>query len=142
MHFTRTRTVRVLAAAALVMVAAGGYYLRLVQSEGIRFEKGSIEYMVLTPSVLKSFPVDGLGQVQHYYYSASDGNKPLINSIELVSDIGREEVQNMISRNLAALGFEQIEPLEFEKNGQHISVIIESKGAKKLNVAIALLEIL
>lgn len=126
----------------LICLVIGVYYIRLSMMESIRFDKDSIEYRLLTPDILKNISTEDIGKIKHYYYSAADGHKPLINSIEMVSDKSREYVENILENYLVNHQFIKIKPGEFKRDGQEVSISFEKADSKIWNINITLVEMI
>lgn len=126
----------------LTCLFLGGYYINLSMSEGIRFAKNSIEYRLLTPDILKGIKTGDTETIKHYYYSAADGNKPLINAVELESGEDINEIEKKLTQYLINHHYTNIKPGEFIKDNQQISISFEKKQANIWNVSVTLLEVI
>jgi hypothetical protein len=48
------------------------------------FSKNSIDYYLLTPKVIKGFPLPSESKEIRYYYSSGDGTKPTSNGVTII----------------------------------------------------------
>jgi len=126
----------------LISAALVAYYVKLSLSESLRFEKGSLEYRLLTPDIFKKFNTNQTGKVKYYYYSAADGNKPLINAIELESSYKKEQIEKETDNYFIDHHYAKISSGEYKNNKQIVSVSIQQAREGKLNISITVAEIL
>lgn len=134
------KTLTIILLPILVCLAIGIYYVKLSFSESLRFSGHSIQYLLLTPEILKKLPVEEIGTVKHYYYSAADGNKPLINAIEMESKKSEDIIETTVTNYLIKNGFTTDTPNTFVKDKQEISLGIEKSEPNSSNVNITLIE--
>lgn len=126
----------------LTCLTIAAYYMKLAMTDNLWYEKDSIKYRLLTPAILKKFPAEDVGKVEYYYYSAADGNKPLINSIKLVSDKDKDYLEEKITRYFMNNQFTKTQFGELIKDDLQISVLFEKNNSNTWNVSITLLEII
>ena len=126
----------------LICLVVVVYYRNLVMTENIRFPKDSIEYRLLTPNVIKNIQIDDIGEVKYYYYSAADGNKPLINAIKLESNKDKNYIESKITQHLINNQFTKIKSGKFIKDNQKISVLFEKNNSNTWNASIIVIEVI
>lgn len=120
----------------------GVYYAKLVLSESLHYSKHSIEYILMTPEVFKHLPVEEIGKVKEYYYSAADGNKPVINALELESDKTVNAIDATLADYFSKNNYTSSSKNTFSKDKQEISISIEKSQSNTLTVNITLLELI
>lgn len=126
----------------LTCLTIASYYIKLTVTDNLRYKKDSIKYRLLTPAILKKFPAEDIGKVKHYYYSAADKNKPLINSIKLVSSKDKDYLEEKITRYFVNNQFTKTRSGELIKDNLQISVLFEKNNSNIWDVRITLLEII
>jgi hypothetical protein len=65
---------------AIIMV----YMVNAIFDESRYFSKNSIDYYLLTPKVIKDFPLPSESKEIRYYYSSGDGTKPTSNGVTII----------------------------------------------------------
>lgn len=139
----RTVNKRVIFLALLFAFAAAGlaaYYLKLSLGESLSFGKDSIEYRLLTPQDLKQLPIASLGNLDHFYYSAADGNKPLINAVEIISSLDTQQRQRILREYFISRGYKENAKGEFKKETTTASAMVSQEAAGAWRVIITLEE--
>lgn len=131
----RRPLVGVLLAVALVG-AASVYGLALVLSESRTYTASSVDHLLLTPRLLKELPLDSQG-VARYTYSAADGPKPAVTTVELTARGERVQVERSIGAYLAARGFAERDPGSFSKGRREVQVEYGQSRAGGVDVRVA-----
>jgi hypothetical protein len=139
---TLNKTLALVFTSVLICLLVGLYYVKLSVSESLWYSENSIEYLLLTPDILKNLPVEKIGMVKHYYYSAADGSKPLINAIEMESEKNRDFIETTVAGYLGENGFTGDNPNIFVKDKQQITLGTEKSESNSWFVNITLLEII
>jgi len=126
----------------LTCLGIGMYYMKLSLSENMEFERNSIEYRLLTPNILKDIPTEDIGKVSRYYYSAAEGDKPLINAVELVSGKEKERLENIIMRYFLHKQFIINKHGKIVKDDEEITLTFEKNDSNEWVIRITLAEII
>jgi hypothetical protein len=133
------RSAHLLILAGLLLIAAGVYYAKLVFSESLYIEKNSIEYYFLVPAIIKDIPLDSTDEVVSYYYSAADGNKPAVASVEFTTPKSANEVDDSIVSYFKGLGFVGSNNA-YKKDSNEISITHSTSDAGEVLINVAVLE--
>ena len=124
----------------VIALSAAVYYIVLSFSEGKVLSPGSIDGYVLIPSILRSEEISRLGKVRNYYYSAADGPKPRIASVNIMTYKQKETVHQQVRRYFLSMGFKENEDHELWNGKQEVSVSFEKNEERGWIVDIALLD--
>ena len=116
----------------IASIAILAYLASIIFSENVSYQKGSLEYYILTQEIIKELPLEELTDAK-YFYSSADGNKPAINTIEFPASAS----DSILSDYFSSKQYKLIENGSYKKNSQE--VVIESKNNR---VKITVLEYL
>lgn len=138
----KTKTKSYLAALFVILFISAAfaiYYVKLSLSESLKFENGSLPYRLLTPNILKNFNARKIGKVKYFYYSAADGNKPLINAIELVSSQKKEFIEQLADDYFIQHHYLKSGPGQYKKDRQnvYVSILRTSNGHLNINITVS-----
>ncbi len=107
------------------------YSASIILSEHVTYKKGSLEYYLLTPEIIKELPLKQLTDAK-YYYSSADGNKPAINTIEFSGTISDSILSDYFSSNQ----YEIIENGSYKKGSQEVTVEYVKDDEKRMRITI------
>ncbi len=119
----------------ITTIIALAYLLSIIVSESVSYEKGSLEYYLLTTEIIKELPFTELEDA-NYFYSTADGNKPVENVVEFSTT----KPISALSEYLIANKFKLLADGSYE-NGSQIIYIEYSENEKK-QIKITVLEYL
>jgi hypothetical protein len=131
-------------ASVLAILAVGGvvaYCLSAVLSDGRTYSKASLDYLILTPEVIKGLPLDHSYEAQ-YTYSAADGPKPAICTLEFAATGDQDHLINEIGQYLKGLGLTEKSPGVFVRDGQEVLVHSSSHDARYSRMRVEVLDFL
>lgn len=118
-----------------IFITALAYLALLVFSESVTYSKSSVEYYLLTPQVLKGLPLEEV-ETAEYYYSAADGNKPTINSIELSLDGEKQQINNKLSGFFTANNYTISDDGFYKKGATEVSVEYQEEDGVRVKVTV------
>ncbi|WP_157496850.1 hypothetical protein [Hahella ganghwensis] len=126
----------------VLMIVLGVYYFSASLSENRRYSQYSIDYLLLTPAILKEQPVQGATDVV-YFYSAADGNKPTVITMEFRSAIALSEIKKLLADYFKSQGFKPNNIGIFTKQNEEVLVeITHDNGDNNQSIKLSLLEYL
>ena len=119
---TRTRIAAILATTALLaVVAIAAYVVVAILSDGRSYSKSSPDYLILTPSIIRNMPL-AQAMDMRFTYSAADGPKPVVSTVEFVVTGDSERFTEAIKEYLRSNGLTEKSPGVFERSGQEVSL--------------------
>jgi hypothetical protein len=126
----------ILSAVIGVALLIGAYCLMALVSEQRTYGPMSPDYLLLTPKLIRQLPV-GQAEEVAYAYSAADGPKPTVSSIEFVAkEAHRAELESGIRTYLTGLGFVEKSPGQFAQTRHEVAVESTPMGTEKLRIKV------
>ena len=119
----------------IASVAILAYLASIIFSENVYYQKGSLEYCLLTQEIIKELPLETQAEAK-FFYSSADGNKPAKNTVEFSGTISDSILSDYFSSNQ----YELIENGSYKKDSQE--VIVEYIGPDKNRIKITVLDYL
>jgi hypothetical protein len=124
--------------AVLVLVAVAGiaaYVVAAMLSDGRSYSKSSLDYLILTPAILRSLPL-GQAEDMRFTYSAADGPKPVVSTVEFVITGDQDRFTEAIREDLRSKGLTEKSPGVFERSGQEVSLLPASADAPRMRIEV------
>ena len=123
---------------ALILLS---YYLIASFSESKRYSKNSLDYLLLTPGLLKNQPLADIYNVE-YYYSAADGNKPTVYAMTFFTHKSQDDIKTNFENYLKSLGHTKNEGNIFSKDNQKVSIKYSLSQNQEMSVTFSIMEYL
>lgn len=116
------KTIYGLMAIVFISMAMLGSYIVLISfSENRMFTRSSVDYIFLTPSLLKDLPISPISD-QSYTYSAEDGPKPRITTFTFSGQIEHTRIVDQVHTYLKSLGYVKKDAYHFEKPKEEVHI--------------------
>jgi hypothetical protein len=126
--------------AIILTIGTGIFYIVLaILSEHRSYSKPSLDYMILTSTIIKDLPFE-LPVDAHYTYSAADGPKPAINTVEYFISSDRDHSAALIGNFLLQQGLTEQSPGVFAGDGQEVLVRWLSQESSNPRIRIEVLD--
>ncbi|OZG75452.1 hypothetical protein BTA51_03510 [Hahella sp. CCB-MM4] len=117
------------------------YYALASLSEDRSYSKYSIDYLLLTPSLVKKIPIEDISD-EFYLYSAADGNKPSRALVTFTSGMNRESVEGTLANYLRSEHFKTSGANTFTRQNEEVILEYQSEGEGFHRISFTLLEYL
>ena len=115
------------------------YYTISSLSESKKFSKYTLDYLLLTPSLIKNQPIMDVYN-ENYYYSAADGNKPAVVAVTFFSKKNQEDIRLAITEYLKLHGYVNREPNFFRKEDREVSIKYRHSEDEDISVTLSIIE--
>lgn len=135
------RAVLIVVFSLLAAAGIGAYVLAAVLAEDRAYSKASLDYLILTPKVIRNLPLEQAEDIQ-FTYSAADGPKPAISTVEFVPTGDSGRAVEAIGANLRSQGLTEKAPGVFERSGQEVSLQPAAGDAAQRRVRVEVLDYL
>lgn len=113
----------------VVVIAVLAYLASIIFCESVTYQKGSLEYYLLTPQIIKELPIQRLNNAD-YFYSSADGSKPSISSVEFFYKTTGKEISDILSNYFIMNKYLQLKNGSYKKDFQEITVEYKKEKGK------------
>jgi hypothetical protein len=139
--FANRKIVISLVLAFIVIVSVVIYCISAVLSDDRTYSKLSLDYLILTPDIIKDLPLE-LPDEAEYTYSAADGPKPAISIIEYTTEGDQDHLTAAIGKYLQHQGLTEQSPGMYTGNAQEVVVRLSAKETSSIRIHIEVLDYL
>jgi hypothetical protein len=139
--FSTKRIVLALVLAFVTIVGVIVYSISAVLSDDRTYSRLSLDYLILTPEIIKDLPFE-LPAEAEFTYSAADGPKPAISIIEYTTKGDQDHLIAAIGEYLQHQGLSEQSPGMYTGGAQEVLVHLLSHETSSVQIRIEVLDYL